>query len=90
MNAATLLTLARIEACRAGLELCGDGASEVVSLGSEFSTVGERISFDHADRLLALLDQVGPAMMEQLAEADIKFVSTAARGRLLRKKHGLD
>lgn len=61
-------------------------ADQIETLRREFATAPDRISFDHADRLLALLDSVDDATMEQLAGAGIKFVSSAARGRVLRAK----
>ena len=60
-------------------------ASQILTLRAEFATVGERISFEHADRLIALMDRVHPETMQQLADADIRFVSAIAKGRILRK-----
>ena len=64
-------------------------AEQLETLRAEFATAPKRISYEHADRILALLDRVNPTMMQQLADADVRFVSEAARGRLLRQKHGL-
>lgn len=59
-------------------------SQQLADLRSSYATIGDRISFDAADKLLALLDAVSPRQMRQLADAGIKFVSTAAKGRLLR------
>jgi len=61
-------------------------ASQIETLRAEFAQAPDRISFEHADRLLALLDRVHPDTMDQLAAAGIKFVSSAAKGRVLRRK----
>jgi len=63
-------------------------SKQIDALRTEFASAPERISFDHADRMLALLDKVaklgGKAAMQQLADADIRFVSLTAKGRVLR------
>ena len=61
-------------------------ASQIETLRASFATTPDRISFDHADRLLALMDQCDEATMRALAAADIKFVSNVAKGRLLRAR----
>ena len=62
--------------------------AQIETLRTEFADAPERISFAHADRMIDLLNKVqklgGLKAMKQLADADIRFVSLTAAGRVLR------
>lgn len=61
---------------------------QIEALRTEFAAAPERISLAHANRLTDLLDKVGKLggkkAMQQLADADIRFVSGTAAARVLR------
>jgi len=61
-------------------------AAQIETLRASFATTPDRISMKNADRLIDLMDRCDPATMQALADADIKFVSLLAKGRILRAK----
>jgi len=61
---------------------------QIAALQTEYSQAPERISLDAANKLSGMLDRVadlgGKAALQQLADAEIRFISRTAAARVLR------